>query len=129
MFFDLIFCYIFLCVLLFVLISEYGFFEEEFKSYGFFLVGVMIVFRIFDVVVSKSLFKFKRLNNIVIMRVWFILLVVDVYVYYVLIGFIKRIVGKERFYFVWLLFLGFFLSEKFDVDFIVLIIGNSGVGV
>ncbi|WCN29578.1 hypothetical protein [Thermococcus kodakarensis] len=126
--FDSISCYTSSCVLSSALTSEYGFSEEELKSYGLPSVGVMTVFRISDVVVSKSLLKPKRLNNIVITRAWLILPVVDVYVYHVSTGPTKRIVGKERFYFVWPLSPGSFLSEKFDADFTVLITGNSGAG-
>ncbi|MDI3476289.1 MAG: hypothetical protein PWQ79_1941 [Thermococcaceae archaeon] len=126
--FDSISCYTSSCILSSPLTTEYGFSEEELKKHGVPSVGVMTAFRIFDVELSKSLLKPKKLDYIVITRPWIILPIVDVYVYQVSPDSQKKIVKKERFYFIWPSSPGNFLSEKFDAEFTVMIVGNRAAG-
>ncbi|AJC72354.1 MAG: hypothetical protein J7K48_05355 [Thermococcus sp.] len=114
-------CFSSSCITSSALVTEYGFDKEELEAMGLPSFGIIRAYRLFDTGLSHDLKLPTKLNNVIMIRPWLILPVVDVYVYEMSQDGTKEIVDKKHYYLVWPVSPGGFLTEKFNFEFTVMI--------
>lgn len=120
-------CFTSSCVLSSPPVTQYSFSRENIESYGLPSLGLMRVYRVYDIGKNATLGLPVKMNYLVVIRSWVLLPVVDVYVYYVR-G--NEVYAKKSIRIFWPEYPGSVLTSELGVRFTVFILqgGTGGPG-